>query len=739
MKATSSKNCHNCQLYLNCKDDKKGRSYVCTKWINLFEEEISEQAAIKSKRMRKNGDLDDLSLTEETEEEFNLKLDEIFSSKSTVISDPRLDDRDHPLAPNWASWLMDREYLGILPFQKQLEIGLRLFADVCPVCTPGFYESDPEDWSHKARPDSFLSELQLLEHGICPHCGGNRYQFRKKKLINDYSGLIFVAGQRSSKSVLTALLTTYVLHRYLKLKSPSSFFRLLKSTTLHGTYTAGTFGQAKESLYDPFDALISESMWFKNYHAWLEDRGNVIGEELFKNRESFLVYKHAGLTHSVSSPNKRNLRGRARFFASVDEIGWASADDDKVTASGLEIQEALSRSLQTVRSAARRIRKSGVIDVPFPLEANISSPSDINDPIMTLIRRYKGSKTYYTVHLPTWKVNPDISKKDLKEYFDADAAKAWRDYGAVPPLSANAFVDSLDRWVECISDSRNAFKIEQKTVKSGPTKRIITTGNLHWKWTDPEGPGRLLAIDIGISNNSFAFIVLHVDGDDVVVDAVGELIPSQTAPVSITKTFKKILKPICEKLNVVAAVCDTWQSHKLMEEFEDLGITTAEVKLKYPAFVSWREDGLNAGRLIIPKPEMKLEKIKETSENYRTAFLGKPISHMLHQSVTVVDRIKDVTKGNNNTDDLFRALVLGYHVATENQEIRDMISGESEHFVEGGVISNLNSNTEHTLEEGIISVASRTGNSQTNSTENREKPENAGNVAGLVSMGRQGR
>jgi len=79
----------------------------------------------------------------------------------------------------------------------------------------------------------------------------------------------------------------------------------------------------------------------------------------------------------------------------------------------------------------------------------------------------------------------------------------------------------------------------------------------------------------------------------------------------------------------------------------------------------------------MPAPEMKRDDILAVnSSNYRNAFMGKPISHLIYQALTVQDVPgKTVEKGTDTTDDVFRAMVVA-HALLNEPEVAELVQGE---------------------------------------------------------------
>lgn len=455
------------------------------------------------------------------------------------------------------------------------------------------------------------------------------------------------------------------------------------------------------------------------YHEVLDDAAARLGEEeLYRIKDGFVFYKPAALYLAPSSPSRRNLRGRTRIFAGVDEMGHFSENTDKVNISGLEVWRALTRSLSTVRPAVRRLRKRGVVNVPPAIAVSISSPWEISDPQMQLQNAAERQGSTYAMMRPTWEANPDITFEDLADEFALDPTSAWRDYGCRPPYSAKSFINGLDPFKRCIDRSlRNA--VNQRTVAVRPkTKReakkmkgVAVSAKLQFRWEDAEVP-KIMALDAGKHKNAFAVCVAHLDTEGkIVYDAFVEVRPRHNKPVSFTKIYERVLLPLAKRMNVVVTISDRWQQETLVESLsDDVDTTHFDHRLQYGEFLAWRDDLLQE-QMVIPRPEKKVSEILKVEGPEESAFDDCPVSQFIRQSIRVVDVPgKTVDKPSVGNDDVFRTGVLA-HAGCQLPEIIELLdAGNVGKRGEGGV------GAVSTVGMGGASSVTRAGNSGVAST-----------------------
>lgn len=288
------------------------------------------------------------------------------------------------------------------------------------------------------------------------------------------------------------------------------------------------------------------------------------------------------------------------------------------------------------------------------------------------------------VHNSTWEMNPylPLESKFLQARLKANPDDFWRDYGAQPPLSSAGWITEPGNVVPLFAKKRkNAATVAQKIIR---TKRGImrTTGTVQAK---PLPHATLMTLDAGISNNSFAFCVAHMetlysskkdeDIEVMVVDAIGEVIPKQKAHISFDALKNDVIMPIADAHNVKVVLADTFQSESILSEFETKGAFQKKVKLKYEHFSACRSD-IYDKRISLPMLEIAdVEDIltNKEADPYPARFVGRPAAHLLFQFLSVRDIPgKTVDKGAGCTDDLLRCLVLA-HWGLHNPDISAML------------------------------------------------------------------
>ena len=461
-------------------------------------------------------------------------------------------------------------------------------------------------------------------------------------------------------SVFVAMCANYQLHRFLKLSNPSHYFNLLPNQTLHMTFVAITYGQAADTLWQPFRDFYDNSPWFTTYNELLDHYQQKCGIELYQKKSTFLWYDHKRLTCYASGPDKRKLRGRTGFFSSIDELGWFHGTDKAIKLNPDQVCQALERSLRTIRSACRK--KRTVLhhyNSPDALFVNISSPSAANDKIMRLVRE-KNIPTRYVFHLPTWEMNPTITRKDLEAEYRDDPIGAERDYGANPPLSDAPFISNVEI-VESLIDKKykNACKytIRPVTDKAGHTTLRVKFFKFSLLGSDVN---YIMGVDTGYSKNAFAVVVQHYELQTkcCITDFLIEIRPLEGVPIHFPSMYEDIIEPIIKTGKISIVVFDKWQSINFEQDLHAQGVESIRYSLKHDDFINIR-GAMFSKKIVLPKPEIPFKQIINPSMDYHEFVEKGSVSHFLYQILTVRDLGRTVAKGLGVDDDIFRAWCLG--------------------------------------------------------------------------------
>ena len=485
-------------------------------------------------------------------------------------------------------------------------------------------------------------------------------------------------NHNSGKSALTAMTISYVLHKFLKVPNLARTYKLLPSSPFTCPLVALSFNKALELLYNPLYNYLTNGNWYKEYHNFLKEQQYKFDQEIFAVKDTFARYRHRNILVIPLGPDKRKLRGNTSLIGAVDELSWMiSTGKDNIKFDADEIYTSLNNSFMTARSSAMRLLKEGYDNLPQPMLFDISSPSSKKDKTCRLYEESKTSRRIYGVHYATWELNPTLpfEGEEMQGELKKLGQRFWRDFGAIPPNSSSPFMSSIELLKSNCSNNSNLSKITKKT--NYIQTQEFTHGDLVIPCQQSGNiPNRILAMDAGVINNSFSFVLAHMetvpgatvldkDKKIVVFDSLMEIIPEENKPLNFSKIFDNVIVPCIKNLNVKLVCTDRWQNLKILSDIQNdkalNNCLTAQYSVKYSDFIEYKQAFLdNAVR--IPKPELKWDEIElHGGDNYPYCFENMPISHYIFQCLTVEDKMgKTVEKGEGCTDDIFRASVLAY-------------------------------------------------------------------------------
>ena len=416
-----------------------------------------------------------------------------------------------------------------------------------------------------------------------------------------------------------------------------------------------------------------------NYHAMLDEMGAKYGEELYRVKDTFAIWKHRRLYMYPAGPDLRILRGRTRIFAGIDELGLFPNDASamkNIKMNAHEVYTSLENSLATVRQAASNCIEAGFYNVPQALFINISSPFSVRDKIMELVRKSQNSQVILGWHKATWEMNPTLPLDCLyiKNKFRDDPISAMRDFGAKPPLTNNGFITNRDYVTNNYSNKSNALRLRYEYVVSSDKKSKELYASVDY--VKESGKRSVLALDGGHTNNSFAFAVGHIDSHRYPrISLVGEIIPEPGVPINYSRAYSEFLLPIIAHRNVVIARADRWNSLKILSDMErDLGLQKSIYSLRYDDMQLFKSY-LGDGQISFPTPKKSIDEILAYDPaEYPRCFREHPEEHMVLQMLTVQDTGSQVIKGDGLTDDILRAMMLCF-ITLVDEDIQQELIG----------------------------------------------------------------
>jgi hypothetical protein len=711
--AAVKKNCLKCSIFLTCREPSKGPRFVCGNFMQLRDvEDIFRLHTIPgaSQEDQPEDDEDDedtepLPLSrrnqkfvdnsggesrspsskssaakrgkKETLDDFIWRaMKDSYDPHTNTVRDLKIDDRDLAQAANYYTFCSEVAGSSIkMPFARQLWIAYNLMGEYCPRCTPKKFlsvDNIPVDMD----PRDLKKKVSILENGVCPRCNSTKAEMVMSGDLKDFNQLVLIAGQRAGKSSFTSTISAYYAHRFLKAPRLSTICRGIQDfTPLTFTFIGLTASRAIKLLWNPFSEIISSSSWFQEYFKVLKHAGQQYDKEFFTQAKLYMRFYNKNLDLYPSSPLKRTLRGDTRILAATDELAWfpykvihtsatgeeeddTEEDDERERANADEVHQALENSLATVRTEVLSLYKKGISNVPTGINLNISSPQSEMDKMSRMKKEADSSDRSLTLalRLPTWDISPLYSKDHpiIQDAYRKNAQRAERDFGANPPKLSSSILQ-IDRVLPLfVPHVPNTHRVLYDTNTPGRT-----TGTLVEVLAKSEWRAQVMAIDAGLTNNSFAIALGEKIGSRLRVNTLLEIIPARKTEIHYPTLYRQVLIPLIRQCNVAVTGADRWNSVDILQSIgEDTQDATLVVqrtlqRKHLDAFIA----SLTSQTVDLPSLELPVDFIQSVRD-YKTELINNPVSHLLLQMITVREFQGMIGKGEGYTDDLFRTIAL---------------------------------------------------------------------------------
>jgi len=576
-------------------------------------------------------------------DDVKLSIDTSWASLSREAQ--QLDDEGLRLAvpaPNAIEWTVGSQWCNapsVYEYTRQYQVIRDFFELRCPICNKGGTEDgDAGDTMPGGRPRSryyLEGEVLLvwsadLEDDECPKCGTTRMEFIEDGFFRGYNQFHLIIGQRAGKSVVSAVIGTYVEHRLLTLalntnRGLHGYFDVTHAEVFEMTFVAATAVQSSDTIWAKYAGLRGESPWFQRIIPWLkrQELMQVVPDGMkpwfYKETDSRIVNMYPGVRLIINSLNSNapGLRGRTRPAAFADEISHMNQTDSKQSAT--EIYRALERSLRTVRSRAKKYGGLPWLGVM----GSVSSPVSRHDKGMELLRTSDRVPSMYAKHYPTWEFNPNEPRENFDEEFEKDPVGAWRDYGAKPPGAEYPLIHNEQRFKEDAVDfdatSHTQFEIYDR---QSPTGHKYVAARIKRLLFPRDGIPRYVVFDAGQNWDQFGGACAHgetvIDDEGrrrtyTVFDWVLRILPRPGVEVFFDSALD-IVKRMRLNVLISRVEFDRWQSTQLIQRIREMNIFSEQKNTADKDYVRFRNDAYSGLIRMLPPLEGEADPASEVFE-----------------------------------------------------------------------------------------------------------------------------
>lgn len=371
-----------------------------------------------------------------------------------------------------------------------------------------------------------------------------------------YSDLMMLAGRRSGKTTLSALISCYEIFKLFLYKNPQEHYNLAPNSEIQIINVAPKREQAIETIFGRTCELIRNSPWFMSQNL---DYVNTSVRFPDKN----IVVQPFG-------SNSMTGVGRTAKAFLADEVSYFT--DTENGRSAKDVYNELSKSTSTF--------------IPYNEGVNVAISSVRFDGDFLTSRYYQskespeGWENTLTLWEPTWKLNPYLTEEVLADEKLKDPEEYERQYGATPGLALKSFFEEnlITYIIQQTKEKQNWFKKEGEFISFDLIKPA------------PDAMYYIVATDPSAKNDTFGLAVGYVTRDNrIVITGVtsfeapkGQLI--DTGKVSTT------IKLLLSKLYVRYYIFDIYMHSDLVSLVQNHGVEAFQHTLNRADWLRFKDD-----------------------------------------------------------------------------------------------------------------------------------------------------
>lgn len=373
--------------------------------------------------------------------------------------------------------------------------------------------------------DTYMTEVEMYEMMTSTKY---EYPMELKNRIN------FIAGRRSGKSLLAAVLALYFAivtnyKPYLK-KHPYATVLILSHSK-----------EFSEELLELIKNLIYSSPILERLLDVTEQKR--LRQSVFNLRVPFKdgnTVEYSKVMIRIGAADKRTVRGKAVCVLICDEIAFWNLSEKSV-----DTDEEI---LRAARPSLSQFQGKGYI-------FKLSSPGIKQGTLYNEYSKFE-QKTlpngYVIFKAPTWVWNRGISEETYREEFKVDPTGFWVEFGA-------NFADSISNFIS--PDFVDACVVKGHPQLMPEAERLSVTYHA--------------AIDAAFKKDRFVFTIVGHSRGKIRQYVLKKWEGSQKKPVKASEVAAQI-KQICEEYDITQIYADQFAFQPLSEIFSQYGLTLEE-------------------------------------------------------------------------------------------------------------------------------------------------------------------
>jgi hypothetical protein len=407
-----------------------------------------------------------------------------------------------------------------------------------------------------------------------------------------YRELVVNAGMKGGKTPLAGFINCWEEYELFKLGDPAKHYGFLPGKEIYILNVAVNADQAQMTIF----AEIKARIHYSNYYRLHRPTDSTETQYKFSNN----VIIRSG--HSNSS----SLVGKTAKVVDFDELARFIDKGGKYSAE--RVYYSLIRSVEPFKEDGK------IVD--------ISSPMFQEDMICRLYNSSKEINNMLGFWLPTWEMNPglpfesELMQSELKKNPEA----FWRDFGAQPSASSEAYYKVPEKIDQCILNS----------TKESP---VDSSGRLK-QWFKGDRERRyVMHADPSVRNDAYGLALGHLEGSKTVIDLATRFVPPEGYEIDLNEVKAFILEIIKRGFRIKIFSYDTWQAAHITQELERRGV---KVKNKYVLKTEhdYLKELIYSGKLIISKNEVLVRELKQLE-----LIHGGKVDHSPNGSKDIADAV----------------------------------------------------------------------------------------------------
>jgi len=368
------------------------------------------------------------------------------------------------------------------------------------------------------------------------------------------SDLMMLAGRRSGKTTLTALISGYEVFRLFMFENPQKHYRIAPNSEIQIINVAPKKEQAVETIFGRTCELVRNSPWF------MSQKLDYVNTSLRFPEKNIVIQPFGS--------NSQTGVGRTAKAFLADEVSYFT--DTENGRSAKDVYNELSKSTSTF--------------LPFNEGVNVAISSVRFDGDFLTSRYYQmqemseGWENTLSVWKPTWELNPDLSEEVLKAEKLKDPEEYNRQYGAEPGMALRSFIEeNLMNYIrDQNKDQLNIF---------GEQGKIITELK-----SAPDASYYIIATDPAAKNDSFGLSVGYVTADKRLVIVGTTSFRAKKGELIDTEEVRRCLRPILEKLYVKYYIFDIYMHSDLVTLVQEYGVDAFQHTLTRADWLRFKDD-----------------------------------------------------------------------------------------------------------------------------------------------------